>query len=385
MNAEAKADAGSSAGVATRGQLITITRKKLVRRTDRDYSQHLRLGFQLAFVALNVWIGVQFYQWVRWAEGGGVAREVARPAGVEGWLPIAGLMQLKYVVMSGQLPRVHPAAFFLFTAFLLMSWLLRKSFCSWLCPVGTFSEYLWKLGRFIFRRNFALPRWVDIPLRGLKYLLLGFFAYAVYGMSALAIEQFLASPYGLIVDVRMLNFFRYLSGTAAYVVLGLVVASIFVQNFWCRYLCPYGALLGLAALASPVRIVRRESSCIDCAKCAKVCPSALKVDKLVQIRSAECTGCLECVAVCPAKETLVVSGFPHFPKSGKYGPHDPHLPKAGNYGPPRAVPVWAFAAGIAVIFFGLVGYAKITRHWDTQVPQQVYLRLVPAASEQGHP
>lgn len=370
-NQAATSDAG--AGAEPQPRLVTITRKKLVRRTDRDYSQQLRFGFQMAFLALNVWIGVQFYQWVRWAESAGTAREVARPAGVEGWLPIAGLMQFKYVVMSGQLPRVHPAAFFLFTAFLGMSWLLRKSFCSWLCPVGTFSEYLWKLGRFIFRRNFVLPRWLDIPLRGLKYLLLAFFAYAVYGMSAIAIEQFLASPYGLIVDVRMLNFFRYLSGTAAYVVLGLVVASIFVQNFWCRYLCPYGAFLGLAALASPLRITRTESSCIDCAKCAKVCPSALPVDKLVQIRSAECTGCLECVAVCPAKETLVISVFPHFPTAGKYGPTR------------RAVPAWAFASGIAVIFFGLVGYAKITRHWDTQVPQQVYLRLAPTASEQAHP
>ncbi len=46
-------------------------KKKLVRRTDRDYSQQLRLGFQLAFLALNVWIGVQFYQWVRWAETAG--------------------------------------------------------------------------------------------------------------------------------------------------------------------------------------------------------------------------------------------------------------------------------------------------------------------------
>ncbi len=218
-----------------------------------------------------------------------------------------------------------------------------------------------------------LPRWLDLPLRGLKYLLLAFFGYAVFAMSADAIGQFLESPYGLIVDVRMLNFFRYLSGTAAYVVLGLVVASIFVQNFWCRYLCPYGALLGLAALASPVRITRREAGCIDCAKCAKVCPSSLQVDKLVQIRSAECTGCLECVAVCPAKDTLVVSVFPHFPTDGKYGP------------PTRAVPAWAFAAGIAMIFFGLVGYAKVTRHWDTRVPQQVYFRLVPSAGEQRHP
>jgi len=354
--------------------VVTITRKKLIRRTERDYSQQLRLGFQLAFVALNVWIGVQFYQWVRWAETAGATREVARPAGVEGWLPIAGLMESKYVLLTGTLPRVHPAAFFLFTAFLLMSWLLRKSFCSWLCPVGTLSEYLWKLGRSTFRRNFALPRWLDLPLRSLKYLLLGFFAFAVYSMSALAVEEFLASPYGLIVDVRMLNFFRYLGGTAAFVFLGLIVASIFVQNFWCRYLCPYGALLGLAALASPLRITRREASCIDCAKCAKVCPSALAVDKLVQIRSAECTGCLECVAVCPAKETLVASAFPFVPHISQ---------KKGNMGHP--VPAWAFAAGIAIIFFGLVGYAKFTGHWDTQMPKQVYFRLVPTASEQAHP
>jgi polyferredoxin len=357
-------------GPAPTAQVVTITRKKLVRRTDREYSQQLRLGFQLAFVALNVWIGVQFYQWVRWAETAGATREVARPAGVEGWLPIAGLMQFKYVLVSGQLPRVHPAAFVLFAAFVGMSWLLRKAFCGWLCPVGTVSEYLWKLGRFMFRRNFRLPRWLDVSLRGLKYLLLAFFAYAVSGMTAEAIQQFVASPYGLIVDVRMLNFFRYLGGVAAYVVLGLVIGSMLVQNLWCRYLCPYGALLGLAALASPVRITRREAGCIDCAKCAKGCPSMLPVDRLVQIRSAECTGCLECVAVCPAKETLVLSVNPRFPKEGKHRPQ---------------VPVWAFAAGIAIIFFGLVGYAKITGHWNTELPKQVYFQLVPTASEQAHP
>ena len=64
----------------------------------------------------------------------------------------------------------------------------------------------------------------------------------------------------------------------------LVLASVFVQNFWCRYLCPYGALMGLAALASPLRIRREASLCIDCAKCAKACPSALPVDRLVAIR-----------------------------------------------------------------------------------------------------
>ena len=137
------------------------------------------LSVQLLLVGLNLWIGIQFYLWVRWAESGGRSLEVSRPAGVEGWLPIEGLMQLKYFLLTGLAPRVHVAGFFLFTSFLLISILFRKSFCSWRCPVATLSEYLWKLGRSTFRRNFHLPRRLDIGLRSLKYLLLGFFFYAV--------------------------------------------------------------------------------------------------------------------------------------------------------------------------------------------------------------
>jgi polyferredoxin len=342
------------------------TRKKLIHRDDSEYSQPLRLGVQLFFVALNLWIGVQFYLWVRWMEGGGHSLEVPRPAGVEGWLPIEGLMQLKYFLLTGQVPRIHAAGFFLFVSFLLISFVFRKAFCSWLCPVGTISEYLWKLGRFTFLRNFQLPRWIDIGLRSLKYLLLSFFLYGVTTMSVAAIAEFLGSPYALIVDVRMLNFFRYLDTTTAFVVLGIVIASIFVQNFWCRYLCPYGAFLGLASLLGPLRITRTSDTCIDCGKCAKACPAALPVDKLVQIRSAECTGCLECVAICPAKDALTIAVPAGWQKW-------------------RAVPGWSMAAGIALIFFGLVCYAKVAGHWSTDLPKQVYLQLVPSANEQQHP
>jgi polyferredoxin len=232
--------------------------------------------------------------------------------------------------------------------------------------VGTVSEYLWKVGRSIFGRSFQLPRWADIPLRSLKYIVLSFFAYAVIGMSAASIAEFLNSPYALIVDVRMLNFFRYLSGTAAWVIFGLVIASIFAQNSWCRYLCPYGGFLGLVSLLSPTRITRNSSTCIDCALCAEACPSALPVDKLLQIRSAECTGCLECVAICPAKDALTMSVLAGEQKR-------------------RAIPAWCMAAGIAILFLGMVGYAKVTGQWNTNLPKQVYLQLVPNASEQHHP
>ena len=339
-------------------------RKKLVRRTAADHSQLLRRTFQFVFLALNVWIGVLFYVRVRGFETGSHLQAAIRPAGVEGWLPIAGMMNFKYWLTTGRIPATHPAAMFLFVTFLAIAFLFRKAFCSWLCPVGTLSEYLWRAGRVLFRRNIQLPRWIDIPLRGLKYLLLGFFVWAVANMSADAIEQFMHAPYGVIADVRMLNFFRYLGKTAADVLVVLVMASVLVQNFWCRYLCPYGALLGIVSFFSPLRIRRSEETCIDCAKCAKACPSSLPVDKLISIKSAECMGCLECVAVCPAEGAL------------------PRLARSPNEG---RLPAWAVAAGIAILFVGIIGFAKTAGYWNSDVPDYVYRQLVPQANEITHP
>jgi len=343
-------------------------KKKLIRRMGRDYPQHLRRGFQFAFLLLNVYLGTTFYFWVRQFETASSSSAISRPPGVEGWLPIAGMMNFKYFVLTGKVPAMHPAAMFLLVTFVSISFLFRKAFCGWLCPVGTISEYLWRAGKKIFGRNFNLPRWADIPLRGLKYLLLGFFVWAVSTMSARAIDGFMRSPYGVIADVKMLDFFRFI-GTTGLVVIGLLmVFSVFVQNFWCRYLCPYGALLGITALFSPVKIHRSTESCIDCAKCAKACPASLPVDKLVSIKSAECTGCMECVAVCPAQGALRMS-LPPLPTSKRRS----------------EIPPWAMAAGIAVIFFGIVGFAKTSGYWNTDVPAPVYQQLVPHADAATHP
>jgi len=339
-----------------------LPRKKLGKRAARDRSQALRRAVQLAFLALNAWIGVEFYLFVRYYETGGRSTWAGRPPGIEGWLPIASLMNLKVWLLTGRVPVLHPAGMFLLIAFLAVSWIFRKSFCGWLCPVGTLSEYLWRLGRRIFRRNFRLPRRLDIALRSLKYLLLGLFFYAVASMPAPAIRAFLQGPYGIVDDVKMLNFFRFLGLTGGMVLAALAIASLFVQNFWCRYLCPYGALMGFASLASPLRIRRDPNPCIDCGKCAQACPAALPVDRLIAIQSAECTGCLQCVAECPAAGALFLAA-----------------PRR------RRVPAWAVAAGTAALFLGICGYARWAGHWRTDLPSQVYFELIPHANEFTHP
>jgi polyferredoxin len=191
---------------------------------------------------------------------------------------------------------------------------------------------------------------------------MGLFLYVIAAMSVEQIRAFLSGPYGIVADVKMLNFFRTLTGTGIAVMVLLVVLSLIVKNFWCRYLCPYGGLLGLLALAGPLRIKRDAALCIDCGKCAKACPSALKVDQLVSVASAECTGCLNCVAACPVESALYMSVASR-----------------------RKVPVWAMAGAMAVLFLGCVLIARWTGHWETNLPERTYRELVPRANEFEHP
>jgi polyferredoxin len=339
--------------------------KKAFTRRRSDHSQQVRLASQIAFAGIAIWVGVQFYLWVRFYETGGRSMRVSRPDGVEAWLPIAALMNLKTFLVIRKVPAAHAAGMFMLIAFLAISFMYRKAFCSWICPVGTISEWLWQTGRTFITRTIAPPRWFDIPLRGLKYILLGLFLYVVITMPVPEIRAFLTSSYGQVADVKMLNFFREMGETTAIVLAGLVAVSLVVKNAWCRYLCPYGAMMGLVALVSPTRIVRNTDACIDCARCEKACAAGLPVDTLLTVRSAECTACLSCVSVCPVVGALdLTSGLRH-----RRSP----------------VPAWAVAAGIAVLFCGIVAFARASGYWHTSLPDAAYFDLIPRASQFAHP
>lgn len=328
-----------------------------------------RKATQLLLLATNIYIGITFYFWVRYYESGGASLFVARPGGIEGWLPIAGLMNIKYTLETGLLPPIHAASMLLLVAFIAISLLLKKSFCSWLCPVGTISELIGDAGKTLFGRHITLPRWLDIPLRGLKYLLLSFFLYIALSMPAQGIQYFLTSAYGIIIDVKMLDFFRHIGSATLICVVVLAVVSLFVRNAWCRYLCPYGALLGLFSLFSPFKIRRNADSCIDCGKCAKNCPSNIPVDKLIQVRTVECSGCMTCVESCPVASTLT---FSLQTPPGKTEKRQTAL---------TGVVMMALTLGI---LFAAIGFAVYSDAWESPVPDSLYFRIIPQARMIGH-
>ncbi len=318
-------------------------------------SQTLRFLSQVFFLIIVLWIGVQFTFFIKWLNSNGFANYYPRPAGVEGFLPISSLMSLYYFVLSGKIHPFHPAGLFIFIAILSVSFLFGKSFCSWICPIGTISEWIGdfgeKLTKKIFRRKIVLPRWLDYPLRSLKYLLLAFFLYSIFGMSQEALKSFLDSPYNLFADIKLYKFFADISLFSLKVIIVLFVLSIFIRNFWCRYLCPYGALLGIISFLSPNKIKRDENTCIDCELCTKACPANIKVHKVKTVISDECTTCLNCVEACPVKGALSLQTLP-VQKEVK----------------PKLV-----AISILAIYFLITGAAKLSGMWRNKISEQTYL------------
>lgn len=331
-------------------------------RYDRPYIRKVRAGFQWAVFCMVLFAGWRFAVFVRALEGGALP-SVSRPPSVEGFMPIGALMALKLWVVEGAFDPVHPAALVIFLAAILLAVLLKKSFCSWICPVGTLSEAAWRAGQRVFGRNFRITRYLDYPLRSVKYLLAGFFLYVILiQMAPVDIGRFLGTPYWMVSDIKLLRFFTDMSLTAQVTLGALFGLSLFYKNFWCRYLCPYGGFLGLLSAASPVKIRRNAGACIDCGLCAKNCPSLLPVDTKAVVRSPECTGCLTCVSHCPAKGAL-----------------DAGIPGG------KAVRPEVYAAAVAAVFFGIVLIARIAGKWHSALPVEELLQLMPFIDRLSHP
>lgn len=187
---------------------------------------------------------------------------------------------------------------------------------------------------------------MDWPMRVLKYLLLGFFVWMIFfRMNVAALRNFLNSPFNETADIRLLQFFLHPGAVTIVVLTVLLGLSLFIRHFWCRYLCPYGALIALIGLASPTRIRRNIPSCIECGKCARACPAALPVNRLPTVYSDECSLCLECLQSCPVTNALGVESV--FPR--------------------RRIKPLVIALAIVGVFVLVVVVGRLTGHWESSI------------------
>lgn len=279
--------------------MITIFGKRL--RLFRPRSIWIRKVVQWGFFALIALIAVNHSL----AESGG-GIPLLSSASLHAVCPFGGVVSLYQLATVGTfVQKIHQSSFVLMLIAFLLAILFGPVFCGWICPLGTIQEFVSSFGRKHFRKRFNhfIPYKIDVTLRYLRYVVLAWVLYMTAATGKLIFAEY--DPY-----FALFNFW-----TSEVAIIGLLIlvvtlaGSFFVERPWCKYACPYGAVLGITNLFRVFSIRRNQTTCKADGACSILCPMNIPVDSKTIVRDHQCISCMECTseAVCPVKATVQFS------------------------------------------------------------------------------
>jgi polyferredoxin len=259
-----------------------------------------RLAVQIVFFALVAAISVNHT-----LGEAGASIPILSSASLHAICPFGGVVSIYQVATAGTyVQKVHAASFILMIIAFLVTLLFGPAFCGWLCPMGSIQEWFGKLGRRILGRRYnrIVPAKLDRVLRYLRYAVLAW----VLSMTAVTGKLIFADidPY-----FALFNFWSSELAIGGVVVLAVTLAaSLVVERPFCKYACPYGAVLGIFNLFRIFGIRRNPPTCTNCKLCDRACPMNIQVStKPGRVFDHQCISCLECTSekACPEKDTVI--------------------------------------------------------------------------------
>src|SRR6056297_964529 len=177
----------------------------------------------------------------------------------------------------------------------------RGAYCGWLCPFGALQELTNQIGRKLGIPQWTLPWGLHERLWPVKYMIF----LGLFGVSLASIEQ--AEVYAEVEPFKtaiILNFVRawpFVAYAGA-----LLMAGLFVERFFCRYLCPLGAALAIPARLRMFDWLKRYKECGNpCQTCANEC-FVQAIHPTGEINPNECLNCLHCQVLYQSKEKCPV-------------------------------------------------------------------------------
>ncbi len=236
-------------------------------------------------------------------------RHASEPGGssasTDALCPFGAVETLWTWLTTGTLIRkTHPSNLVLGGAVLAGVLLAGNAFCGWVCPFGTLQDGLHGLARRLHVPQLRIPRRVDAALRWGRFVVLGVIVYASAVTASLWFADY--DPYVTAFSLRWW-FEPSRAMWPALAILAVIVAgSLVIERFWCRYLCPAGAVFAVLGHLSILRIRRTPNACTSCELCNTPCPVGIDVSATARSVSTDCIGCLDCVTTCPVGGALSV-------------------------------------------------------------------------------
>lgn len=185
---------------------------------------------------------------------------------------------------------MDPLVFILWcaTAISMVFW-NRGAFCGWLCPFGALQELSNRIAKRLGVRQITLRHGVHQRLSTLKYVIfLLLFGFSLYDL-AVAEQLAEVEPFKTAIILRFMRYWPFVAFAVA-----LLAAGLFVERFFCRYLCPLGAALAIPARLRIFDWLRRYRECGNpCQRCNHECP-VQAIEPTGEINPNECIQCLHC-------------------------------------------------------------------------------------------
>ncbi len=274
-------------------------------------------------------------------------KETAFPS-VDALCPFGGLESLYSLIFHGKfLHRIVSSSFVLLGIILVLTFISGRSFCGWICPLGTLQAIVTQVKQFIRASNLNRKSTFPIRFRYLKYLIFCLFTFGAWYGGKLLIRPY--DPWAAFMHIS--EFEHALSDFGiGMAILGLcLLASLVISRPFCRYLCPMGGFLGILGRFSFAEINRDAEGCVQCKKCDHVCPVNLTVSEEETMNMSECISCGECMTACNKNRAI---GF---------------SVKSGSHIVSRVTPN-IIAVMVVITFFGGIAVTKATGIYQSKPP-----------------
>jgi len=220
----------------------------------------------------------------------------------QGWLkgyPVTVFLDSSALNAVGTLLSAHNIAYTMGIGLLILALtpFFGRFFCGWVCPLGTLFHLASRLLRPLKTAD-RIKQNLRSPAQVCKYLILiALLISAAFGFMQVG----LFDPIALLTRTSTAMVSPGMRGGWLLIALFtvLLLLNAWRPRFWCRYVCPLGALLGTASRLIPGGVVRDKEKCTDCGLCNRDCIGACSPNSCT--RMTECFVCWNCIEDCPEK------------------------------------------------------------------------------------
>lgn len=222
-----------------------------------------------------------------------------------GFCPYSSICFGAMFLKPGFTKLLYPIAVILGLLIAVTSIFLGRRFCGYICPFGTVQEIIADLNPLEKKRKpLHIPQKLHNMLNVGKYIVLLITIMAVFRSTQYVYMKF--CPVLAVSHPQNITIYSILTLFVIFVV------GFFINRFWCRYLCPYAALMNVFQYLGRLlhirsnRIHASEEHCLDCRLCSKSCPMQIVIHEEKRVENVNCIFCLKCIESCPVEDVMVI-------------------------------------------------------------------------------